>query len=127
MYIVNGKEVKNQKEYLLHIEEANKELENIGGMTYLTELAGSEATTAHAAEYARLVAGKATLRRLDVAGHAISGLAHDETRELEGLLDEAEQALFSVSQKHLKQNFICPPPFFSKLNLWVSDWFFGFE
>ena len=29
MYIVNGKEVKNQKEYLLHIEEANKELENI--------------------------------------------------------------------------------------------------
>lgn len=86
--------------------KSNKELENIGGMTYLTELAGSEATTAHAAEYARLVAGKATLRRLDVAGHAISGLAHDETRELEGLLDEAEQALFSVSQKHLKQNFI---------------------
>ncbi len=83
-----------------------KELENIGGMTYLTELAGSEATTAHAAEYARIVAGKATLRRLDVAGHAISGLAHDESRELEGLLDEAEQALFSVSQKHLKQNFI---------------------
>ena len=67
-----------------------KELENIGGMTYLTELAGSEATTAHAAEYARIVAGKATLRRLDVAGHAISGLAHDESRELEGLLDEAE-------------------------------------
>jgi len=86
--------------------KSNKELENIGGMTYLTELAGSEATTAHAAEYARLVAGKATLRRLDVAGHTISGLAHDETRELEGLLDEAEQALFSVSQKHLKQNFI---------------------
>lgn len=86
--------------------KSRKELENIGGMTYLTELAGSEATTAHAAEYARIVAGKATLRRLDVAGHAISGLAHDETRELEGLLDEAEQALFSVSQKHLKQNFI---------------------
>lgn len=29
MYIVNGKEVKTQKEYLLHIEEANKELENV--------------------------------------------------------------------------------------------------
>jgi replicative DNA helicase len=86
--------------------KSQKKLDSVGGMTYLTELAGAEATTAHAAEYARLVAAKATLRRLDVAGHAISGLAHDEARELEGLLDEAEQALFSVSQKHLKQNFI---------------------
>jgi replicative DNA helicase len=86
--------------------QGQKQLDEVGGMTYLTELAGAEATTAHATEYARIVAAKATLRRLDVAGHAISGLAHDEARELEGLLDEAEQALFSVSQKHLKQNFI---------------------
>lgn len=86
--------------------QAQKKLDEVGGMTYLTELAGAEATTAHAAEYAKIVAGKATLRRLDIAGHTISGLAHDEARELDGLLDEAEQALFSVSQKHLKQNFI---------------------
>jgi replicative DNA helicase len=83
-----------------------KHLEQTGGMTYLTELANSVASSAHVAEYAKIVAGKATLRRLDVAGHTISGLAHDETRELEGLLDEAEQSLFAVSQKHLKQNFI---------------------
>ncbi len=86
--------------------QSEKKLDEIGGMTYLAELANSEATAAHVVEYAKIVAGKATLRRLDVAGHAISGLAHDEARELDELLDEAEQSLFSVSQKHLKQNFI---------------------
>lgn len=84
----------------------NKDLEDIGGMAYLTELANAVPTSTHAAEYATIVTGKATLRRLDVAGHSISGLAHEEERELDQLLDEAEQTLFSVSQKHLKQNFI---------------------
>jgi len=83
-----------------------KQLKPIGGMTFLTELASSVPSATHAGEYAKIIAGKATLRRLDMAGHGISGLAHEEARELEEILDEAEQALFAVSQKHLKQNFI---------------------
>ena len=83
-----------------------KHLKQIGGMTFLTELASSVPSATHAAEYARITAAKATLRRLDIAGHTISGFAHDEAKELEDILDESEQALFTVSQKHLKQNFI---------------------
>ncbi len=86
--------------------KSSKQLVTIGGMAALTDLAASVPTATHAAEYARIVAAKATLRRLDQAGHTISGFARDEKRELEQILDEAEQALFSVSQKHLKQNFI---------------------
>ena len=86
--------------------KGTKQLTTIGGMSALTDLAASVPTATHAAEYARIVAAKATLRRLDQAGHAISALAKDERRELEQILDEAEQSLFSVSQKHLKQNFI---------------------
>lgn len=86
--------------------KANKQLTTIGGMAALTDLAASVPTATHVAEYARIVAAKATLRRLDQAGHTISGFARDEKRELEQVLDEAEQALFAVSQKHLKQNFI---------------------
>jgi replicative DNA helicase len=83
-----------------------KELAQIGGMAYLTDLAGAVPSATHAEEYGHIVAGKATLRRLDIAGHSISGMAHDEAKKLEDILDEAEQALFTVSQKHLKQNFI---------------------
>lgn len=84
----------------------NKQLTTIGGMAALTDLAASVPTATHAAEYARIIAAKATLRRLDQAGQTISAYAKDEKRELEQVLDEAEQALFTVSQKHLKQNFV---------------------
>ncbi|HUC20528.1 MAG TPA: DnaB-like helicase N-terminal domain-containing protein, partial [Candidatus Polarisedimenticolaceae bacterium] len=83
-----------------------KELDKIGGSTYLTELVEQVPTAAHVAHYARIVAHKATLRRLITAASTIAGLGHDESTPLDGLLDKAEQTLFGVSQKHLKQNFI---------------------
>lgn len=82
------------------------ELEKIGGSAYLTELVDSVPSAAHVAHYAGIVAHKATLRRLISAASQISSLGQDEGMQLEDLLDQAEQTLFQVSQKHLKQNFI---------------------
>jgi replicative DNA helicase len=86
--------------------EEMKELEKIGGAVYLTELVEQVPTAAHVVHYAQIVSHKATLRRLIGAASTISGLGFDENAALDGLLDEAEQTLFSVSQKHLRQNFI---------------------
>ncbi len=86
--------------------ESVKELDKIGGSAYLTELVEQVPTAAHVAHYARIVSHKATLRRLITAASTIAGLGHDESTPLDGLLDKAEQTLFGVSQKHLKQNFI---------------------
>lgn len=82
------------------------EIKNIGGSAYLTELVESVPTAAHVAHYAGIVAHKATLRRLIAAATKITGLGYDENSPLDGLLDAAEQTLFEVSQKNLKQNFI---------------------
>ncbi len=82
------------------------ELEKIGGAVYLTELVEQVPTSAHVAHYAGIVAHKATLRRLIGAAGEITALGYDESIPLDGLLDKAEQTLFGVSQKHLKQNFI---------------------
>ncbi|HVE80576.1 MAG TPA: replicative DNA helicase [Candidatus Dormibacteraeota bacterium] len=87
------------------LEEA-KELERIGGAAYLTSLIDSVPTAAHVVHYANIVAHKATLRRLINAAASITGLGYKEDQPLDGLLDKAEQTLFQVSQKHLKQNFI---------------------
>jgi replicative DNA helicase len=82
------------------------ELEKVGGSAYLTELVESVPTAAHIVHYAGIVAHKATLRRLIGAAGSITALGYDEGSHLDELLDRAEQTLFEVSQKHLKQNFI---------------------
>jgi replicative DNA helicase len=81
------------------------DLKTIGGSSYLTELANSVPSAAHAAHYAKIVSDKATLRRLIEAANSINNLAYQEGDALDTVLDEAEQNLFGVSQKHLKQNF----------------------
>ncbi len=83
-----------------------KELEKVGGAVYLTELVEQVPTAAHVVHYAQIVAHKATLRRLIGAASLISSFGYDESTPLDGLLDQAEQTLFAVSQKHLRQNFI---------------------
>ncbi|OGE74158.1 MAG: replicative DNA helicase [Candidatus Doudnabacteria bacterium RIFCSPHIGHO2_02_FULL_42_25] len=81
-------------------------LDKIGGMSYLTTLVNSVPSSAHIVHYANIIRRKGTLRRLISASTDIVGLGYQEDLDLESLLDQAEQKLFSVSQKYLKQNFI---------------------
>jgi replicative DNA helicase len=87
------------------LQEAGK-LEEIGGRSYLMTLANSVPTASHVVHYANIVQKKATLRRLLVAAGEITALGYNEEDEVDSLLDKAEQKLFSVSQKYLKQIFV---------------------
>ncbi len=89
------------------LNEAGK-LERTGGQTYLAQLAEAVPTASHVFHYAKIVQRDATLRRLIGASHEIARMGFDggETDNVESLLDQAEQRLFGVSQKHLKQNFV---------------------
>jgi replicative DNA helicase len=82
------------------------ELERVGGSAYITDLTSSVPTAAHVVHYAGIVSHKATLRRLIAAASNISGLGYDEQAPVDQLLDRAEQTIFEVSQRNLKQNFI---------------------
>lgn len=87
------------------IEEKN-ELENIGGASILSQLANSVPSAAHVANYAKIVSDKALLRRLISSANEINSMAYDSTGEPSEILDKAEQKIFNVSEKHLKENFI---------------------
>ena len=87
------------------LEEHGK-LEMIGGRSYLMTLANSVPTASHVVHYANIVQKKATLRRLLTAAGEITALGYNEEEDVEVVLDRAEQKLFSVSQKYLKQIFI---------------------
>lgn len=86
--------------------EEKKQLEAIGGRSYLIELSNAVPTSAHVIHYGSIIQKKATLRRLQRAAAEISNLSFEEAQEVDHILDKAEQKVFSVSQKYLKQAFV---------------------
>jgi replicative DNA helicase len=82
------------------------QLEMIGGQSYLADLANSVPTASHVLSYAKIIQKKATLRRLLRAAGEISELGFKEDEEIDDIMDQAEQKLFNISQKYLKQNFV---------------------
>lgn len=87
------------------LEEKGK-LDMIGGSSYLATLVNAVPSASNVAHYGLLVQRKATLRRLISAGQDITELGYDEAEDVQQTLDEAEQRLFKVSQKYIKQEFI---------------------
>jgi len=86
--------------------EQRKQLEEIGGNTYLTNLVNSVPTAAHIVHYAKIIKNKKVLRDLIDSSAQISQLSFQEPEDVENLVDEAEQKIFSISQKSIGQKFI---------------------
>lgn len=84
----------------------DKNLTKVGGSSYLANLVNAVPTAAHVEEYGRIVRDNYSKRELIVAAGKISEAAFDEGQEAAQVLDQAEQLVFSLSQKHLKQVFI---------------------
>ncbi|HTP56663.1 MAG TPA: replicative DNA helicase [Candidatus Paceibacterota bacterium] len=81
------------------------DLEACGGVPYLTSLAESVPVTAHALTYAGIVQRKKTLRDLVDTAQRILGLGHREDEDVDAVLAEAEQQLFSVTQRTVGHQF----------------------
>ncbi|MBI3341948.1 replicative DNA helicase [Candidatus Curtissbacteria bacterium] len=79
--------------------------DDVGGAAYLAQLASGVPTAAHITQYAQIVRSHAVKRRLISTAAKISETAFDETIDTRTILDETEQAVFSLSQEQLKQNF----------------------
>lgn len=78
---------------------AKKELENVGGISYLTELANAVPTAANIVYYARIVEEKALLRRLIKVATSIVEDGYTREDEVEALLAEAEKKMMEVSNR----------------------------
>jgi len=83
-----------------------KGLKVAGGSSYLTSLVNVVPTSAHAAHYGQIVKGLHTKRQLIATGSRLVEMAFDEGMEAPQVLDQAEQSIFSLSQKHLPRTFI---------------------
>jgi replicative DNA helicase len=82
-----------------------KQLADVGGGAYLSELAGAAASPGSARHYAQSVQTKFVLRSLIDAAAKIGELGFQEDRDIEQILDEAQSAVFQVSNSPMLQTF----------------------
>ncbi len=82
------------------------QLDGIGGEAYLVELTMKVTSGANVEYHARIVLEKALLRRLITETGAIASRAFTQSEDAFDLLDQAEQAIFKISEWRLKRNFV---------------------
>ena len=82
-----------------------KVLAEVGGTTYLSELVGAAGAPGSARHYAQTVQNKFVLRSLIDAASKIGNLGFQEDRDIEIILDEAQAAVFQVSQAPMLRSF----------------------
>lgn len=80
-------------------------LEVIGGEPYLAELSMNVTSGANVEYHARIVLEKSLMRALITASSNITNRAFSPTEDAFDLLDESEQAIFTISEKRLKRSF----------------------
>jgi replicative DNA helicase len=78
-------------------------LDKCGGMSYLASLANLVPTAAGIHHYARIVLDKALLRRLIRVTGEIGLRCYEDVDDIYGLLGQAEQAIFEISQGRSSQ------------------------
>ncbi|MBP9819984.1 replicative DNA helicase [Candidatus Woesebacteria bacterium] len=83
-----------------------KQLSAVGGASYIAQLSNAISTAANVVHYGKIVADASVKRRLIAMASEVTDLAFDESKEVNDILDTAEQRVFAVSQKQNNKSFI---------------------
>ena len=83
----------------------NNQLDDVGGVAYIAELATSVPTAANAGYYAKIVEGKSMLRRLISTATNIITQANNGDDDVPSLLDSAERQIMDVSERKNRSGF----------------------
>jgi replicative DNA helicase len=99
-------EQRNPIDLLTLSEELNRrgQLEEIGGRAYLTALVNQVPTSLNAVTYGHIVQSHAMRRRMIAAASTIASVAYNEDLQVDDAMDEAEKAVFSVSERRLRRD-----------------------
>ena len=80
------------------------QLEQAGGVIYLSDLTRRVASAAHIRYHAQIIAQKATARDLITAACQIEEKGYDETQDVDELVEEATAKIFEISQRAQKRD-----------------------
>lgn len=76
-----------------------------GGSAYISALTSEIPSTANAAEYARIIAEEAALRRLIQASEEIREGCFDRKDSSDNIMDEAEKKIFAIAESGQKRDY----------------------
>ena len=80
------------------------QLSEIGGPAYLTALINNVPTSLHAEAYGRIIEENSIRRRMLSAANEIAKLAYREDHSVDSVMDEAEKAVFGVSERRMTRD-----------------------
>ncbi|MEW6084151.1 MAG: replicative DNA helicase [Chloroflexota bacterium] len=80
------------------------QLNEIGGPAYLTALVNQVPSSLNAESYGRIVEGYSVRRKMITAANKIASIAYNEKTTVDDVMDEAEKAVFNVSERRLKHD-----------------------
>jgi len=83
-----------------------EQIEEVGGLAYLTSLEQYVMTTANVAHHAVIVREKSRLRRLIVGANDILDSCYREEKEPEEVLEEAQHRIFEITQDRITRGFV---------------------
>jgi replicative DNA helicase len=82
-----------------------KALELAGGRSYVAALSSDVPSTTNAAEYARIVAEKASMRKLILTAEDIREKSFEENEDTTDILDYAEKSIFAIAQSRQTNDY----------------------
>ena len=80
------------------------QLGEVGGPAYLTSLVNQVPSSLNAESYGRIVEGYSIRRKMINAANQIASVAYNERTDVDDVMDEAEKAVFNVSERRLKHD-----------------------
>ncbi len=91
-------------------------LDDIGGAAYITYLINHTPSSIYAEAYGRIVERAAIRRRLLAAASEIAQLAHEESADINEVIDRSEASLFAVTERRLRKELV-------PINIAISDYY----
>ena len=82
-----------------------KQIDAVGGAVYLASLVDTVPSAANIVHYSKIVKEKAILRNLIGTATDILTKSYNAGSDVDGLLDEAEHAIFEISENKIKPSF----------------------
>lgn len=84
----------------------DKTIRTAGGVSGISQLSNLLSTAANVENYASLVKEKYVKRELIALSNEVGSLAFDESKEINEILDGAEQRVMAISQTHARRDFL---------------------
>ncbi len=84
----------------------NNELEEVGGLSYLSLIVNTVPTAANVRYHSHIIREKALLRGLLRSTSDIANKVYEDSLDAEDLVDYAERSIFKISDKRVKASFV---------------------